>query len=124
MVDSSKYTVAEGSTIVTLESVYLETLSVGKHTVTFKYVGGEVSTGLTVLAAAGGTTNPAEPENPGTSGDSGNSGNTDNTAGNGADNIGADTGDDFNGALWMSLLLISVLSMTAVALTKKNWLRK
>ena len=124
VVDSSKYTVAEGSTIVTLESVYLETLSVGKHTVTFKYVGGEVSTGLTVLAAAGGTTNPAEPENPGTSGDSGNSGNTDNTAGNGADNIGADTGDDFNGALWMSLLLISVLSMTAVALTKKNWLRK
>lgn len=118
VVDSSKYTVAEGSTIVTLESAYLETLSVGKHTVTFKYVDGEVSTGLTVLAAAA-----TEPENPGDSG---------NTGGDAADNTGAgtsqgesaDTGDNFNGVLWMSLLLISVLSMTAVALTKKNWLRK
>ncbi|MBQ8813025.1 MAG: bacterial Ig-like domain-containing protein [Lachnospiraceae bacterium] len=67
-IDPSKYTAVSGSTIVTLESAYLETLSVGTHTVTFTYVDGEVSTGLTVLASSiePGTTAPSQPSVPAT----------------------------------------------------------
>lgn len=51
IVDETNYTVAEGSTIVTFKAEYLETLSVGEHTVTIHYTdGSSVSSELTILA--------------------------------------------------------------------------
>ena len=47
--DASNYTVKEGSTIVTLKTSYLETLSVGKHTVSET---GTATTEFTIKAAA------------------------------------------------------------------------
>ena len=50
-VDAANYTVAEGSTIVTLKPSYLETLSVGKHTLAIVSDTGTAETEFTVLAA-------------------------------------------------------------------------
>lgn len=52
-VDSSNYTVKEGSTIVTLKTSYLETLPVGKHTLAIVSDTGTAETEFTVLAAEG-----------------------------------------------------------------------
>lgn len=43
-VDSENYTVASGSTIVTMNSEYLKTLSADEHKITFVYTDGECST--------------------------------------------------------------------------------
>lgn len=50
-VDSSNYTVEEGSTIVTLKPSYLETLPVGKHTLAIVSDTGTAETEFTVVAA-------------------------------------------------------------------------
>lgn len=53
------YTVAAGSTVVTLKASALQKLSVGSHTVTITFDDGEASTGLTVKAASSGTNSNA-----------------------------------------------------------------
>lgn len=50
-VDSSNYTVKEGSTIVTLKTSYLETLPAGKHTLAIVSDTGTAETEFTVVAA-------------------------------------------------------------------------
>ena len=49
--DASDYTVKEGSTIVTLNAEYLETLSVGKHTLAIVSETGTAETEFTITAA-------------------------------------------------------------------------
>lgn len=48
IVDRRNYTLAEGSTILTFSPSYLDTLSIGKHTITMEYTIGTISTQLTV----------------------------------------------------------------------------
>lgn len=48
-VASSNYTAVSGSTVITLKSEYLNTLSVGKHTLTVLYTDGEASSTFEVL---------------------------------------------------------------------------
>ena len=74
--DASNYTVKEGSTIVNLKTEYLETLSVGKHTLAIVSETGTATTEFTVKAAAV----------------------TDDTQ-------SPQTGDDSNIALWIAVLL-------------------
>ena len=50
-VDSSNYTVKEGSTVVTLKASYLETLPAGKHTLAIVSDTGTAETEFTVVAA-------------------------------------------------------------------------
>ena len=50
-VDAANYTVKEGSTVVTLKASYLETLSVGKHTLAIVSDTGTAETEFTVVAA-------------------------------------------------------------------------
>lgn len=50
VVDSTYYAVSEGSTIITLEASYMELLSAGAHTITAKYVDGEVSADFVIAA--------------------------------------------------------------------------
>ena len=50
-IDSSNYTSAAGSTVVTLKPAYLETLAVGTHIVTLQFGDYSVQTNLTILAA-------------------------------------------------------------------------
>ena len=49
---SKHYTYKEGSTIVTLKSSYLEGLSLGNHTITFRYEDGDTSATFTVQKEA------------------------------------------------------------------------
>lgn len=48
VVASTNYTVESGLTIITFTKEYLDTLTVGKHTVRFNYTDGYVETGLTI----------------------------------------------------------------------------
>lgn len=81
LVDPGNYTLESGSTILTFTAKYLNTLSVGKHTVTMNYTYGSVNTDLTVHAqiSSGGSSSggsgsgstgkpdssrPASPANP------------------------------------------------------------
>ncbi|MBR6282300.1 MAG: leucine-rich repeat domain-containing protein [Lachnospiraceae bacterium] len=54
-IDAANYSVAEGSTVVTLSNAYLESLGNGSHTFTIVWVDGTASTTLTVKAADGST---------------------------------------------------------------------
>lgn len=49
-VEPSNYTLAEGSTILTFNPDYLDTLAVGEHTVTLNYTNASVSSVLTIIA--------------------------------------------------------------------------
>ena len=81
--DASNYTVKEGSTIVTLKAEYLETLSVGKHTLAIVSDTGTATTEFTIKAAAV----------------------TDDTQ-------SPQTGDNSNMMLWIALMLIAVCGLT------------
>ena len=48
VVDGANYTVSEGSTMVTMKSAYLETLTVGTHTLTVRSQNGDASTQFTI----------------------------------------------------------------------------
>lgn len=75
LIGADKYTAITGSTLVTLKKDYLETLSVGKHTLTVVYIDGECTTEFEVKSTntekpgteedtkpGTDTENPAKPE--------------------------------------------------------------
>ena len=68
LIGNDKYSAVSGSTVVTLKKDYLETLSVGKHTLTVVYTDGECTTEFQVKAASAtedtkpGTEKPINPE--------------------------------------------------------------
>ena len=65
LIGNDKYTAVSGSTVVTLKKDYLETLSVGKHTLSVAYTDGECTTEFEVIADTKPTT-PEEDKKPGT----------------------------------------------------------
>ncbi len=65
LIGNDKYTAVSGSTVVTLKKDYLETLSVGKHTLSVVYTDGECTTEFEVIADTKPTT-PEEDQKPGT----------------------------------------------------------
>ena len=88
--DASNYTVKEGSTIVTLKAEYLETLSVGKHTLAIVSDTGTATTEFTIKAAV-----------------------TDDTQ-------SPQTGDSSNMMLWIALLFVSGGALSVVTYRKKK----
>ena len=107
--DASNYTVKEGSTIVTLNAAYLNTLSVGKHTLSIVSANGTATTEFTITAVQGGndsqTGGDTTPQEPGK-------------------NEGAvtspQTGDNSNMLLWVALLFVSGGVLTAATYRKKK----
>lgn len=89
--DASNYTVKEGSTIVNLKTEYLETLSVGKHTLAIVSETDTATTEFTVKAAAV----------------------TDDTQ-------SPQTGDDSNIALWIAVLLAAGTALTGTAVYSRK----
>ena len=89
--DASNYTVKEGSTIVTLKTSYLETLSVGKHTLAIVSETGTATTKFTIKAAAV----------------------TDDTQ-------SPQTGDSSNIALWIAVLLAAGTALTGTAVYSRK----
>ncbi|MBQ6798820.1 MAG: hypothetical protein IJP11_06255 [Oscillospiraceae bacterium] len=57
-VDPANYTVAEGSTVITLKEAYLKTLKVGEHTITAVYPDGRAEGSFTVKAATSSSGSP------------------------------------------------------------------
>lgn len=64
LIDEEHYTAVSGSTVITLQTDYLETLSVGTHKLTVVYSDGECSTNFKVKKATSGHTEFAEPSEP------------------------------------------------------------
>ena len=93
--DASDYAVKEGSTIVTLKAEYLETLSVGKHTLAIVSDTGTAAAEFTIEAASA----------------------DDNTT------VVPPTGDNSNVDLWIALMLVSVcgISMATVYSRRKKY---
>ena len=94
--DASNYTVKEGSTIVTLKAEYLETLSVGKHTLAIVSETGTAETEFTIKAA------PASD-----------------------DTQSPQTGDNSNMMLWITLMFIAVCGLTGAMIygQKKKYVK-
>lgn len=90
-VAAEQYTVVSGSTVVTLKKEFLDTLSVGKHTLTVVYSDGACSADFEIQAAQAG-----EPDK------------------------SAETGDNSNPMLWIALLLVSGALIGAAAIAKKK----
>lgn len=55
LIATDKYTAVSGSTVITLKKDFLDTLSVGRHTLTVVYNDGECSTEFALMAAASHT---------------------------------------------------------------------
>ena len=101
--DASNYTVKEGSTIVTLNAAYLETLSVGKHTLEIESKNGIAKTEFTITAAqGGGGTTPQEPDK------------------NEGDTTNPQTGDSSNAVLWIALLFASGAGLFGAAVYSRK----
>ena len=115
LVDSSCYTLAEGSTVLTFLSFYLDTLSIGDHVVTLNYTYGSIDTTLTILDRSA-VNNSANTPGSGNSGDAGaNGGNgTKQTAAGGTPK----TGDAR--LIWPLCLMFLSSGVVMVMLSRKN----
>lgn len=91
-VDKENYTVASGSTIVTLKNEYLKTLSEGEHKITFVYTDGEVSTNFEVNETEKIYENSDNPK----------------------------TGDNSNILIWISLFVANALAMLGIIVYNKK----
>ena len=118
-VDSKNYTTWSGSTYVKFKKDFVNTLSVGKHTVKFKFTDGYAITSLTIAKKDNSDTkNPSDNKKPNT--------NTD-TSGNGTNNSTTNTqvkapktGDTFQPILWAGILCVSVAGMAGVIAADKK----
>ena len=118
LVDKNNYTAVSGSTIVTLNKDYIDTLSLGKHDITFKFTDGEGSTFFNVLERkenAGGGTNTDKEENAGGGTNSNVSQNTTNSESSNKVNT-----DDANNAIIWIILAISAASTLGILLVAKR----
>ena len=118
LVDKNNYTAVSGSTIVTLNKDYIDTLSLGKHDITFKFTDGEGSTFFNVLERkenAGGGTNTDKEENVGGGTISNVSQNTTNSESSNKVNT-----DDANNAILWIILAISTASTLGILLVAKR----
>jgi len=109
-IDADKYTAVSGSTIVNLKKEYLETLSVGKHTLTVVYTDGECSTEFEIKAASTTKKDTTDKENK-----------SSKTTASKLDNEKTPkTGDNSNILLWITLLFSSGVMLMGKAFANKK----
>ena len=124
IVDESNYTVKEGSTIVTFKTEYLETLSVGTHTVTINYKdGSDVDHQLTILKNMDVDTDTDTKDEADTESDNADIPVVDGSAENNqADQTSSpSTGDSSSVGMWAVIALAAVVIALAAAM---NFRRK
>lgn len=110
VVDGVNYTVDEGSMAVTLKSAYLETLTVGTHTLTIRSQNGDASTQFTIKEKEVSETNPKEEGKSETNTKTETSTNTKTNS--------PKTGDSANIRMWFVLLAVSASVIITVAVYK------
>ena len=110
LVSGTDYTAEEGSTVVTLKAAALERLSTAVHTVKVLFDNGEVSTALTVAApTAAPTVTPAPTAAP-----------TATPAPTTNNAASPRTGDGSAPGLWLAVMVVSGLGLTALAAAGKK----
>lgn len=124
LVDPSNYTLEEGSTVLTFSSAYLDTLSVGEHTVTLNYIDESISMTLTILEntnAENAGMKPSWGRGEGTGHATvGSAAEESNTSVNNAVNKAVKTGDQINLAKWAILMLVSTAVCASVVVKRKD----
>lgn len=98
-VDVKNYEAQSGSTVITLKASYLQTMKIDKHTIQVIYTDGTTDGADTFTIRAASTTGG-------------------NSTTNGVNSPA--TGDHSNMALWISLLCVSVVGMTALLLLNRK----
>lgn len=114
-VESSRYTVKEGSTIVSLKADYVRTLSAGEHTLGIVSTNGTATTTFTIHASAASDNSQASPE--------GNVSASVNTPSANKNPLSVPpTGDDSPLGLWVVALVVSgvLLNILGVVLKKRR----
>ena len=106
MIDKKEYTAKEGSTIVTLNLAYLETLKLGKHTFDMVYADGICGTSFEVTNIEKPEVKPEVPSKPATKPD--------------VTNKVPQTGDNSNVMLWTLFGIVSLASAAALMQSKKK----
>lgn len=120
VINSSYYTVSEGSTIVTLKSFYLSGLAEGSHTLTISSANGDASTKFTVVKKVNSNTDKTNSSNHKGS-KSGGSTVTEAAETSAQTSVAsAGTGDQNNILLWFFLLTAAALGIAAIAVYKKK----
>lgn len=117
LVDASNYKVEEGPTVLTFSASYLDTLSVGKHTVTINFVDASIKTNITILGkndSIGGNDTTAGNK------ESGNSANGSTIKNSVKNNSFVHTGDNTNVMLWIMMSIISVAICGTVFVLRKR----
>ncbi|MBQ7707316.1 MAG: LPXTG cell wall anchor domain-containing protein [Lachnospiraceae bacterium] len=114
-VDVSNYTAEAGSVIIVLKPEYLETLSVGKHTLTAMFTDAEDVTVEFEVTAKGKSTTPETTVTPP----------TDNNANNNADNTNTGkksvkTGDNMNVGMVVMIMIDTALAGIYLTLRKRR----
>ncbi len=111
-INASSYTVKEGSTIVTLNAAYLETLSVGSHTLSIVSASGTAKTEFTITAIqtednqASGVTTPQDQDK------------------NNGVTTSPQTSDSGNMMLWVALLFVSGGMLSTATYKNRKQVRK
>lgn len=120
LIGNDKYTAVSGSTVVTLKKDYLETLSVGKHTLSVVYTDGECTTEFEVIADTKPTT-PEEDKKPGTETKKPTSSRVDKKADVKSEKKKSlNTAYSYNMGQWMALLLMSGFVLVLTVFKKKR----
>ena len=112
-VDKADYTAEPGSVIVKLKAAYLDTLSVGEHTLTALFDDGDSANANFTILAAENADKKAENEN---------NKNADKNPSNNENTTSPQTGDNSNVLLWLAMMLVSaiVLSWILAACRKRE----
>lgn len=124
LVDPSNYTLEEGSTVLTFSSAYLDTLSVGEHTVTMNYIDESISTTLTILENTDAANTGMNPDLGGGEGTGNNTVERDaegrNTSVSSTVNKAVKTGDHINIEIWAILMLVSTAVCVSIVVKRKD----
>ena len=108
-ISTENYLLEEGSTIVTLISAYLDTLSVGEHTVDLEFANGTAQTTITILER--GSQEPSQ----GDKSDGEDSGTSDRPLDN-----SPQTSDNSMFTVWMALAVISLVGLAVTVLYSRK----
>lgn len=121
LIDSSNYTVVDGSTVLTFLSSYLDTLSVGDHVVTLNYTYGSIDTTLTVLDRSTDASDSNTMENDNETNTTGNANASFNSTQGGAMQSGTPkTGDHTLIMLWGLVMMTAGCGCLALIWTRKQ----
>ena len=121
LIGADKYTAITGSTLVTLKKDYLETLSVGKHTLTVVYTDGECTTEFEVKNKVVEKPGTEEDTKPGTDTEKSTTSKVDKKKDVKSDKKKSlNTAYSYNMGQWMALLLMSGFVLVLTVFKKKR----